>query len=290
MGAEGIGARLLRKEDQRFITGTGRYTDDITEREMTHAVFLRSPHAHARIRSIDTAAAEAMPGVVGIVTGQQLIDGGVGNIICGWMIYSKDGSPMKVGPWKVMDPEVVRHVGQPVAMVVAETKEKAEDAAEAIVVDYEELPAVTNFARALDADAPQVHSEAPGNLICDWQLGDEAATNDAFSKAAHVVELDLFQNRLVPNALEPRAAIAAYDRADDHFTLHSTSQNPHVARLVLSAFYNIAPEHKLRVIAPDVGGGFGSKIYIYPEEITCLWAAKHLGRPIKWVADRTRAS
>ena len=289
MGLEGIGARLLRKEDQRFITGAGRYTDDITEREMTYAVFVRSPHAHAKIRSIDTAAAAAMPGVVGVITGQQLIDGGVGNIICGWMIYSKDGTAMKAAPWKVMDPDVVRHVGQPVAMVVAETRTQAVDAAEALAVDYEELPALTDFGNAMADGAPLVHDDVARNLICDWQLGDEAATDAAFARAAHIVELELEQNRLVPSAIEPRAAIALWNRAEDHFTLYSTSQNPHVARLVLSAFYNIAPEHKLRVIAPDVGGGFGSKIYIYPEEITCLWAAKHLNRPIKWVADRSES-
>ncbi|MEM9221134.1 MAG: xanthine dehydrogenase family protein molybdopterin-binding subunit [Pseudomonadota bacterium] len=289
MGIEGIGARVLRKEDRRFITGKGRYTDDIVERDMTHGVFVRSPHAHAKVLSMDTAAAEAMPGVIGVVTGQQLIDGAVGNIICGWMIYSKDGSPMKAAPWKVMDPEVVRHVGQPVALVVAETRAQAADAAEKIVIEYEELPALTDFSKAMDDGAPQVHEDVPNNLICDWQLGEEAATDEALATAAHVIELDLEQNRLVPNAIEPRAAIASYNEAEDHFTLNSTSQNPHVARLVLSAFYNIAPEHKLRVIAPDVGGGFGSKIYIYPEEITCLWAAKHLGRPIKWVADRTES-
>ncbi|MEM6762080.1 MAG: xanthine dehydrogenase family protein molybdopterin-binding subunit [Pseudomonadota bacterium] len=289
MGIEGIGARVLRKEDKRFITGQGRYTDDITDRDMTHGVFVRSPHAHAKITRLDTTNAAAMPGVVGIVTGQELIDGAVGNIICGWMIYSKDGSAMKAAPWRPMDPDVVRHVGQPIVLVVAETRAQAVDAAEAVEIDYEELPALTDFANAMAADAPQVHAEAPNNLICDWQLGDEAATDAAFASAAHVVELDLEQNRLVPNAIEPRAAIASYNQAEDHFTLNSTSQNPHVARLVLSAFYNIAPEHKLRVIAPDVGGGFGSKIYIYPEEITCLFAAKKLGRSVKWAADRTES-
>ncbi len=289
MGVEGIGARVLRKEDKRFITGAGRYTDDITERETTYGVFVRSPHAHAKITSIDVSAAEAMPGVVGVVVGEHLINGEIGNIICGWAIYNKDGSPMRVAPWKVMDDKVVRHVGQPVALVVAETRAQAVDAAEAVAVDYEELPALVDFAHAMDDGALQVHPEAPNNLICDWQIGDEAATEEAFSRAAHVVELDLMQNRLIPNAIEPRSAIAVYDKAEDHYTLYTTSQNPHVARLVLSAFYNVAPEHKLRVIAPDVGGGFGSKIYIYPEEITCLWAAKHLGRPIKWTADRSEA-
>ena len=196
---------------------------------------------------------------------------------------------MNMAPWRAMDPDTVRFVGQPVAMVVAETRRAAQDAADAVVVDYDEKPALTDVAKALDPDAPQVHAEAPGNLICDWQLGDEAATDDAFAKAAHVVELDLKQNRLVPNAIEPRSAMARYDAAEEHYTLYTTSQNPHVARLVLSAFYNVAPEHKLRVVAPDVGGGFGSKIYIYPEEICTLFASKHLGRTIKWTAERTES-
>ncbi|GAB5377575.1 MAG: xanthine dehydrogenase family protein molybdopterin-binding subunit [Acuticoccus sp.] len=291
MGNEGIGARVLRKEDKRFITGKGRYTDDITERGMTHGVFVRSPHAHARITSIDTSGAEATPGFIGIVSGQDVIDGGVGNLICGWMIHSKDGSPMKMAPYRAMDPDVVRHVGQPVLLVVAETRAQAADAAAAVVVEYDEMPAVTDLRKVMDQGAVEVHPEtAPGNLIADWELGDEAATEAAFASAAHVVEIELEQNRLVPNAIEPRAAVAHYDAGEEHFTLHTTSQNPHVARLVLSAFYNIAPEHKLRVIAPDVGGGFGSKIYIYPEEIVCLYASKHLGGiPIKWAADRTEA-
>ncbi|WMS44824.1 xanthine dehydrogenase family protein molybdopterin-binding subunit [Acuticoccus sp. MNP-M23] len=289
MGIEGIGARALRKEDKRFITGQGRYTDDISERDLTAGVFLRSPHAHAKITKLDISEAEKMPGVVGIIVGQDLIDGAVGNIICGWMIHSKDGTPMKAAPWRPMDADTVRHVGQPVALVVAETRSQAVDAAEAIDIVYDELPSLTDFAHAMDDGAVQVHDEAPNNLICDWELGDEAATDAAFSSAAHVVELDLFQNRLVPSAIEPRSAVASYDRAEEHFTLNTTSQNPHVARLVLSAFYNIAPEHKLRVIAPDVGGGFGSKIYVYPEEICCLYAAKKLGRAIKWTADRTEA-
>ena len=291
MGNEGIGARALRKEDKRFITGKGRYTDDVTERGMTHGVFVRSPHAHAKITSIDTSAAEAMPGVVGIVKGQDLIDGGVGNLICGWMIHGKDGSPMKMAPYPAMDPAVVRHVGQPIVLVVADTKAQASDAAAAVEITYEELPSITELRKALEPGAAEVHAEtAPGNLICDWQLGDEAATDAAFASAANVVEIELEQNRLVPNAIEPRAAVASYNAGEDHYTLHTTSQNPHVARLVLSAFYNIAPEHKLRVIAPDVGGGFGSKIYIYPEEITCLFASKMLGGvPIKWAADRTES-
>ena len=288
MGIEGIGARVARKEDRRFITGAGRYTDDISERDMTHAVFLRSPHAHATIRSMNADAAKAMPGVIGVVTGQEIIDAGIGNLICGWMIHNKDGSPMKAAPYNVMDPTTVRYVGQPVALVVAETRTQAVDAAEAIEIDYDEQPALTDFAHY--ADGPVVHpGTADDNLICDWQLGEEDATDEAFQNAAHVVEMAIRNNRLVPSAIEPRAAIASYNRGEDHFTLYTTSQNPHVARLVLSAFYNVAPEHKLRVIAPDVGGGFGSKIYIYPEEIACLHASRVLGRPVKWTADRTEA-
>ncbi|AMA55258.1 xanthine dehydrogenase family protein molybdopterin-binding subunit [Bradyrhizobium sp. CCGE-LA001] len=289
MGVEGIGARVVRKEDKRFITGKGRYVDDIKLQGMTHAYFIRSPHAHAKVKKIDSSAALNMPGVVAVLTGQQLVDDKVGNLICGWAITSKDGSPMKMGAWPAMAPETVRFVGQAVAVVIADNKNLARDAAEAVVIDYEELAAVADMQAAIKAGAPQLHPEAPGNQVYDWVIGDEAATDAAFAKAANVVKLDVTNNRLAPNAMEPRAAIADYDAAEEHFTLYTTSQNPHVARLVLSAFYNIAPEHKLRVIAPDVGGGFGSKIFIYPEEMVALWASKKVGRPVKWTSDRTEA-
>src|SRR3979409_1343516 len=289
MGVEGSGRSVVRKEDRRFTTGKGRYVDDIKLQGMTPAQFIRSPHAHAKVKSIDSAAAMKMPGVVGVLTGQQIIDDKVGNLICGWAITSKDGTPMKMGGGAGMAPETVRFVGQAVAVVIAETKNQAKDAAEAVVVNYEELPVVADIRSALKPGAPQLHPEAPGNVIYDWHIGDEAAVKDAFGKAANVVTLDLTNNRLVPNAMEPRAAVAEYDEAEEHYTLYTTSQNPHVARLVLSAFYNIAPEHKLRVIAPDVGGGFGSKIYIYPEDMVALWASKKVGRPVKWTCDRTEA-
>ncbi|MCA1478983.1 xanthine dehydrogenase family protein molybdopterin-binding subunit [Bradyrhizobium sp. NBAIM08] len=289
MGVEGIGARVVRKEDKRFITGKGRYVDDIKLTGMTHAYFIRSPHAHAKVKKIDSSAALKMPGVVAVLTGQELVDDKVGNLICGWAITSKDGSPMKMGAWPAMAPETVRFVGQAIAVVIADSKNLARDAAEAVVVDYEELPAVADMHAAIKPGAPQLHPEAPGNQVYDWVIGDEGAVNAAFSKAANVVKLDVTNNRLAPNAMEPRAAIADYDTAEEHFTLYTTSQNPHVARLVLSAFYNIAPEHKLRVIAPDVGGGFGSKIFIYPEEMVALWASKKVGRPVKWTGDRTEA-
>jgi carbon-monoxide dehydrogenase large subunit len=289
MGVEGIGASVVRKEDKRFITGKGRYVDDVKLVGMTHAHFIRSPHPHAKVKGIDASAALKMPGVLAVLNGKELVDDKIGNLICGWMIHSKDGSPMKMGAWPAMAPETVRFVGQAVAVVIAESKNLARDAAEAVVVDYEELPAVADVKAAIAPGAVQLHPEAPGNQVYDWVIGDEAAVADAFAKAANVVTLDLSNNRLVPNAMEPRAAIADYDAAEEHFTLYTTSQNPHVARLVLSAFYNIAPEHKLRVIAPDVGGGFGSKIYIYPEEMVALWASKKIGRPVKWTGDRTES-
>jgi aerobic carbon-monoxide dehydrogenase large subunit len=289
MGMEGIGASVVRKEDKRFITGKGRYVDDIKLVGMTHAHFIRSPHAQAKVKSIDASEALKMPGVLAVLNGKELVEDKVGNLICGWAITSKDGSPMKMGAWPALAPETVRFVGQAVAVVIAESKNLARDAAEAVVVDYQELPSVPDIHAAIKQGAAQLHPEAPGNVVYDWVIGDENAVKDAFAKAANVVTLDLVNNRLVPNAMEPRAAVAEYDAADEHYTLHTTSQNPHVARLVLSAFYNIAPEHKLRVIAPDVGGGFGSKIYIYPEEMVCLWASKKVGRPIKWTGDRSEA-
>ncbi|GJD99578.1 xanthine dehydrogenase family protein molybdopterin-binding subunit [Methylobacterium isbiliense] len=288
MTASGIGAPVRRKEDQRFITGKGRYVDDFNRPGQAHAYFLRSPHAHATIRSIDAAAARAMPGVLGVFTGEDLAADKVGNLICGWMIHSKDGSPMKAGPHPALAQGKVRYVGDHVAVVVAESLAKARDAAEAITVEYDLLPAVVETAKAQGA-ATAVHEVAPDNVVFNWHLGDKGAVDSAFARAKHVTTLDLVNNRLVPNPIEPRAAIGEYDEAEEQFTLYTTSQNPHVARLVLSAFIGIAPENKLRVVAPDVGGGFGSKIFIYAEETVCVWAAKKVGRPVKWTSDRTEA-
>ena len=289
MGIEGIGARVVRKEDKRFITGAGRYVDDMVVPGMRHAAFVRSPYAHAQIKKIDVKKAQAMPGVIGVLTGKELKADGIGNLICGWMIHSKDGSPMKMGAWSPLAFDKVRYVGDAIVIVVAETKGQARDAAEAVEITYKELKAVVDASKAMDKGAPQIHPEADNNLIFDWDIGNADDTAAAFKKAAHVVKMDIINNRLVPNAMEPRAALGHYDKAEDHYTCWTTSQNPHVARLVMSAFYNVAPENKLRVIAPDVGGGFGSKIYIYPEEIVCLWASKKTGVPVKWVADRTES-
>ena len=289
MGVEGIGARVARKEDRRFVTGAGRYVDDMVVPGMKHAAFVRSPYAHADIRKIDVKAAQKMPGVIAVLTGKELKTDGIGNLICGWMIHSKDGSPMNMGAWSPLAVDRVRYVGDAVAIVVAETKGQARDAAEAVEVTYKEKKAVTDAVAALKNGAPQLHPEAAGNLIYDWEIGDAAAADEAIRNATHVTTMHIVNNRLVPNAMEPRAALGHYDKAEDHYTCWTTSQNPHVARLVMSAFYNVAPENKLRVIAPDVGGGFGSKIFIYPEEIVCLWASKKSGVPVKWVADRTES-
>jgi carbon-monoxide dehydrogenase large subunit len=289
MGATGIGAPVRRKEDQRFITGKGHYTDDVSRPGQSYAYFLRSSHAHAKIKNIDSAAARAMAGVVAILTGADLAADKIGNLICGWMITSKDGSQMKMAPHPAIALGKANFVGDAVAVVVAETLAQAMDAAEKVKVDYEPLPAVVDPAQAQAGNAPQIHEVAPRNTIYQWHLGDAHATDAAFKAARHVTRLDLINNRLVPNAIEPRAAIAEYDPGSESLTLWNTTQNPHVARLVISAFVGMAPEHRLRVIAPDVGGGFGSKIFIYAEEVVCLWAARRIGRPVKWVSGRSEA-
>lgn len=289
MTSTGIGAPVRRLEDFRFITGSGQYVDDINRPGQAYAVFVRSPHAHATIKGIDMAAARKSPGVLGVFTGADLAADKVGGLICGWLIHSKDGSPMKAGAHPALATERVRYVGDHVAVVIAETLNEARDAAELVAVDYEELPAVVDLAAAQESGQAQIHAEAPGNTVYEWHLGDKAAADAAFAEAKHVTKIDIVNNRLIPNAMEPRAAIGEFDRGQGAYTLYTTSQNPHVARLVLSAFIGIAPEHKLRVIAPDVGGGFGSKIFIYAEETVCVWAARKVGRPVKWTADRTES-
>ncbi len=282
-----IGQSLKRKEDGRFLTGTGQYTDDVVLANQTQAFFLRSPHAHATIRAIDVSKAKAAPGVVAVYTAADLE--GVNGLPCGWLITSVDGTPMKEPPHPVLAKGKVRYVGDPVALVIAETRDQAKDASEQIDVDYDVLPAVVSAVDALKPGAPQIHDEAPGNKCYTWSIGDRSGVEAAFAKAAHVTKLDLVNNRLIPNAIEPRAAVAAYNRADDAYTLYVTSQNPHVERLLMTAFVLGLPEHKVRVIAPDVGGGFGSKIYLYPEETAMVWAVKRVGRPIKWAAERSES-
>ncbi len=289
MGVTAIGASVKRTEDIRFITGKGHYVDDVNRPGQAFAYFLRSPHAHATIDRIDLSAALKAPGVVAIFTGDDIAADKVGGLICGWMIHSKDGSPMKAGAHPALAQGKVRYVGDHVAVVIADTHAQARDAGEKIEVAYTELPAVADTASAAQSGQAQIHDAAPGNTAYNWHLGDKAATDAAFASAAHVTKIDLVNNRLIPNAMEPRAALGDYDSGTDTMTLYTTSQNPHVARVVLSAFIGLAPENKLRVIAPDVGGGFGSKIFIYADETVCVWAAKKIDRPVKWTADRTEA-
>ena len=283
----GIGASAKRKEDARFITGAGRYTDDINASGQTYAAFARSPHPRAKIVGLDSSAAEATEGVVAVFAGADLQADGIGDLPCGWMVKSKDGSDMVQPPHPPLAVERVNYVGEPYAVVIGETLAAAKNGVEALAVDFEELPAVVDLASAASAD--RIHDAAPNNQCYDWELGDKAATDAAFANAHHVTSLDIVNNRLIPNALEPRAALGEYDAAAGSYTLHTTSQNPHLERLVLAAFVNVAPEAKLRVISPDVGGGFGSKIFVYAEETAVIWAAAKVRRPVKWRAERSES-
>jgi carbon-monoxide dehydrogenase large subunit len=284
-----IGDASARREDVRFLSGTGKYTDDINVRGQAYVHFLRSDVAHGRISRIDTAEAESMPGVIRVFTGADFAD--VGGLPCGWQVSDKHGEPMQEPPHPILAQGKVRHVGDPIAAVVAESREAARDAAEAIMPDIEELPAVTDMKAALTDGAPKVHDDLPSNLCYDWGFleDNKAAVDAAIDSAAHVTTLELKNQRLVANAMEPRVAVGDYDRAGDESTLYTTSQNPHVIRLLMGAFVLGIPEHKLKVVAPDVGGGFGSKIFHYAEEAFCTFAAKALNRPVKWTASRSEA-
>ncbi|MFL6566810.1 MAG: xanthine dehydrogenase family protein molybdopterin-binding subunit [Burkholderiales bacterium] len=289
MNAPLIGASVQRKEDYRFLTGAGQYTDDVTLPNQAYAAFVRSPHAHAAITKISIEQARTAPGVVGIYTGADLAQAKLGSLPCGWLITDVNGQPMKEPPHPCLAQGKVRHVGDPVAVVVAATLEQARDAAEKVEVDYDVLAAVVDPVKARAKGAPALHDIAPDNTCYVWALGDKARVDEAFGKAAHVTKLDFINNRLIPNAIEPRAANGSYSRANDTYTLYVASQNPHVERLLMTAFVMGLPEHKVRVIAPDVGGGFGSKIYLYAEDVVVTWAAKQLNRPVKWTADRSEA-
>ena len=284
-----IGESLRRKEDYCFLTGAGQYTDDIVLANMAQCYFVRSPHAHAKIRSIDKSAALAAPGVIGILDGQDVAADKINGLPCGWLITSTNGEPMKEPPHPILAFEKVRYVGDHVAMVVAETYEQARNAAELVVVDYEPLAAVVDVRDAQAPGAPVIHDIASNNQCYKWAIGDKATVDATFANAAHVTKLDLVNNRLAPNPMEPRAAIGHYNRAGDDYTLYVSNQNPHVERLLLTAFVMGLPEHKVRVIAPDVGGGFGAKIYLYAEDVCLTWASKKLNRPIKWNCDRSEA-
>lgn len=285
----GIGASSKRREDVRFLTGEGNYTDDINIHGQAYVYFLRSDIAHGTIARIDTSAAEAMAGVVKVFTGADFE--ALGGMPCGWQITDKHGEPMQEPKHPIIAHGKVRHVGEPVAAVVADTLEQARDAAEAIELEIAELPAVVDMKAAVTEGATKVHDDLTSNLCYDWGFVEEnkAATDEAFEKAAHVTTLELVNNRLVANPMEPRVAVGDYARGTDDYTLYTTSQNPHVIRLLMGAFVLGIPEHKLRVVAPDVGGGFGTKIFHYQEEAFCTFAAKACNRPVKWTSSRSEA-
>ena len=283
-----IGKPIKRREDARFLKGAGKYTDDIKLPKMTHSAFVRSPYAHARILDIDTSEALKAQGVVAVYTAQ---DGcGEFGVPCGWQVDFKNGETMREPKHPLLAKDKIRHVGEAVAIVIAETLEQARDAIELVAVDYEELPAVTDPKKAMAQDAPLVHDDWKDNAAFDWCIGnDRAEVEAALEKAHHVTEMEFRNQRVAPNAMEPRSYIADYDVNGDRWTLYTSTQNPHLIRLLLCAFALGIPEHKVRIVSKDVGGGFGSKIYHYTEEALLTWASREIGRPIKWTCDRSEA-
>ena len=277
-----IGKSIKRREDPRFITGRGTYVDDVKLPGTTHAVFVRSPHAHARIKKIDTTAAAKHPGVVAIFTGKDMT--GVNSLPCGWLLPD-----LKVPPHMPLASDAARYVGDPVAVVIAETEDAALDAADKVKVTWDVLPAVSATDKADARTSAQIHEVAPSNVAFKWQIGDAGAVDTAFRNAARVVKKKIVNQRLVANPMEPRACLARYDAATGDLTLWVTSQNPHVHRLLMAAFVLGIPEQKVRVIAPDVGGAFGSKIFLYNEETICSWATRQIKRPVRWTSTRREA-
>ncbi|HUC11153.1 MAG TPA: xanthine dehydrogenase family protein molybdopterin-binding subunit [Stellaceae bacterium] len=289
MNQFGIGQSVRRVEDRRFLTGHGNYIDDLVLPRQAYAFMLRSPHAHARLLAIDTAAAAAASGVLAVVTGDDLARDGLGSIPCLVPIINRDGSTAPSPQRPALIRERVRHVGDTVAMVVAESLAAARDAAELIEVDYAPLPAAALTEHALDAGQPQVWDEVPGNLAFDWAIGDAAAVDRALATARHRIALEIVNNRVVVNSMEPRGAIGAYDPGQDAYTLWSSTQGSHLLRSQLAESVFKIPENRIRVVTHDVGGGFGMKAFLYPEHILVLWAAKKLGRPVKWTPERSDA-
>ena len=285
----GLAQPVRRVEDPRLLKGGGRYTDDIAPAGLLHGVVLRSPHAAATIDGIDIAAAKAMPGVRAIYTSADLNADGIGGLPCAVALKNRDGSDMPMPPHPVLADGVVRHVGDPVAFIVAETPQAARDAAEAIVVDYDILPSATDLATALDAGQPLVWPDVPNNRVFDWSIGDKEATDALFASAAKVVSLTVVNNRIVVNSMEPRAAIGAYDEASGRWTLHANTQGGWLVKgLLANAVFKVDPE-RFRIITPDVGGGFGMKLFLYAEHALVCYAARSIGSPVKWISERGEA-
>jgi carbon-monoxide dehydrogenase large subunit len=287
MAKFGIGQSVSRSEDPRLLTGGGRYTDDIRLEGEAYAVYLRSPFAHAEITQLDVEEAKQAPGVLGVFTGEDLAADGIGDIPCYTPITNRDGSKFYAPPRPALARGRVRHVGEPVAMVVAETLIQAKDAAEMILADFDPLPAITNTAGTVAEGAPQIYDAAANNVCFDWGMGDEAETDALFDKAAHVIELEVVNNRVVANSMEGRACIASYDTVKDRYEFWVSSQGVHGLQKNLATDILKVPKDKLHVMTTDVGGGFGMKIFMYPEYCTTLYAAGKLKRPVRWIAERS---
>ena len=285
MSDQGMGKSVLRKEDHRFITGQGTYTDDIKQPNQLYAYFLRSPVAHAILKSISTTKAEGSDGVVAVYTGKDTDAA----LPCGWETPTKAGTPpMAEPPWPIFAQEKIRFVGELLAIVIAESINQAKDACELIEYDYDELEAVVSPLKAQQDGAPQIWEDIANNQCFDWELGDKEATEKAFGEAKHHVKIELTNNRLVPNAMEPRSYIGMYDKGKDQYTLYTTTQLPHIIRMLVCGVLGLE-EQKVRVISLDVGGGFGSKAFHYAEESAVTWVAGKLARPIKWTSERSEA-
>ena len=285
----GMAQPVRRVEDPRLLIGDGKYTDDIHLAGETHGVVLRSPHAAARILSIDTAAAQAVPGVLGVFTGAELEADGIGGLPCDIPLKNRDGSKRARVPHPVLAIEQVRHVGDPVAFIVAETHQAARDALELVMVDYDTLPSVTDLGAALDAGQPLVWDSVPNNQCFDWEVGDKAQTDALFAQAAHVTRLTVVNNRVVVASMEARAAVAAYDAGTERWTLHTNTQGGWSVKSMLAAAIFKLPEDRFRVVTPDVGGGFGMKLFLYAEHALTCYAARKLGRPVRWASERSEA-
>jgi len=288
MGQFGFGQSVRRKEDVRFITGRGRYTDDIALPGQVAAYVLRSPHAHATFKLGSLAAAKKAPGVLAVLTGADVKADGLGDIPCKVPIKNRDGSNSVMPPYPLLVDGTARHVGDAVVLVVAETLAQARDAAEQIEIDWTPLPAAADTKGAAEPGAPQVWPQAKNNQVFDWELGDAKAADAALKKADKVVELDLVNNRIIVNSMEPRSALGAFDTKEDRYHLYTSSQGSHSIQGLLSEALKQKPE-KFRVVTPDVGGGFGMKLFLYREYCLVLWAAKKVGRPVKWVSERQEA-
>ncbi|WP_160122671.1 xanthine dehydrogenase family protein molybdopterin-binding subunit [Rhodovarius lipocyclicus] len=289
MAKFGLSQPLRRVEDPRLLIGGGRYTDDIALPGQSFGHVLRSPHAHARIASLDTAAAKAMPGVLAVITGADLVADGVGEVPCAVPLKNRDGSPRANTPRLPLATDTVRHVGDPVVFIVAETPKAARDAAEAVEIEYEGLPSVTDLATATEPGQPLVWPDVPNNICFDWEAGDKAKADALFASAAHVTKLTVVNNRIIVNSMEGRACGAEYDAATGKFTLHCTTQGSWLVRDLLANVVLKVDPKQIRVVTPDVGGGFGMKLYLYAEYALCAYAARLVGRPVKWTSERSEA-